>query len=102
MNITTLTNSVKGLVWEAEGGMTSVDDVTKQIVMVLLVETWSHKSTESVFMEHMTDLEYRILDMWARQNAHQYSSRISMIKDMRETFPGLTLSGANHFAKGLV
>jgi hypothetical protein len=99
VNIANLTNSIKSIVWDVRHDMIRPEDATKQIVMIMLVELWPYQSGQVIYLDNLTDSEYRICSMWAIENKGSYSSRIQCIKDMREVFPGLSLSAANHFCK---
>jgi hypothetical protein len=97
MNYNVLRNSIRPIIREVRDGDKGIIDATEEIVNIFMVETWNHTAAETLYLDDLTDSEYRILSMWARRASEDYTSRIAAIKDMRETFPGLGITAAYHF-----
>lgn len=76
-----------------------IKSITDDIMALFICELWTHKSGEVVYLDALTDREFRSLAMWASQSAKHYERPIAHIKDMREIFPGLSLSAANYFVR---
>lgn len=98
MNITAVKNSVRSVLdsWDSH------DSQVAQIVQIFMVEFWGHTKDEHVTMDMLTDQEFRIISMWVlmTKEAGTYRDRkIHFIKELRETFPGVSLKAAKDFVE---
>ena len=98
MNYATLATSIRGPVADAHFGVVSTEAAVKAIMLIIMVESWDHAATEVLRLGDLTDAEYRAIDSWAKDTKSDYDSKIQHIKDMRQVFPGLSLTAAKHFA----
>lgn len=90
MNYGTLYRSILSVVGDS--------GTAHNIMAVVASENWSHASDEILNETDLTDFEFRALVEWVRAYSPQYPSRVTLIQDMREVFPGLSLSAANRFS----
>lgn len=102
MNIQNLHNSIRAIVSDVAYGHENVGNATNAILLMALVETWTHKSGECLRLDQLTDAEYRIVNTWVIMNRRDYANQsvIQFIKDMREVFPGLGLKAASDMVRG--
>ena len=92
MNLTNLTNSIHNAFMDYVNG-TSDEFETKTVMANLIAsETWPFDSDDCLRVEDLSDEWFRAITMWILTNRNSYSNRYSMIRDMREIFPGLGLS----------
>jgi ribosomal protein L7/L12 len=98
MNYATLAASVRGTISDVHFGIMSTDTAVKSIMLIFMVESWDHVAAEVLRVSDLTDAEYRTVDSWAKDTKSDYDSKIQHIKDMRQVFPGLSLTAAKHFA----
>jgi hypothetical protein len=103
VNIQNLHNSVKAIVADVFYGEENIGHAADAILLMLLVESWTHKAGECLSLSQLTDAEYRIVNTWVIMNRRSpvyQNSVISFIKDMREVFPGLGLKAASDLVRG--
>ena len=103
MNIQNLHNSIRAIVQDVAFGTESVGSAASAILLMALVESWTHKAGECLRLDQLTDAEYRIVSTWVIMNRRSpvyQNSTITFIKDMREVFPGLGLKAASDLIRG--
>lgn len=96
-NLSNIRSSIIAVVMENDPE--DIVSITDDIMSIFLCESWTHVQGETVYLDSLTDREFRILAMWTDQSAKHYTRPIAHIKDMREIFPGLSLSAANYFVR---
>ena len=103
MNIQNLHNSIRSIVGDVSYGFESMSSAADAILLLVLVESWDHKSGENLSLSQLTDSEYRIVSTWVIMNRRSpvyQKNVIQFIKDMREVFPGLGLKAASDMVRG--
>lgn len=95
MNLGNLRNSIRHSVLMHDPE--DVKGIVDSVFMLFICELWTHTSKEVLYVDSLTDQEFRILSHWAIMSRDSYSSKIAHIKDMREVFPGLSLTAAAQF-----
>jgi len=101
MHIGTMQNSIQNVLQVGRDRDESINSMTRQILMIILVELWTHTKGEHLGWEDLTDSEFRACVMWVSFSKKAYmDTQIRMIKDMREVFPGLSLLAARDFVRG--
>lgn len=101
MHIRTLQNSIQNVIEVGADRGESTRSMTRQILMIILVELWTHTKGEHLDWDDLTDSEFRACVMWVAFNKTAYEDTyIRMIKDMRDVFPGLGLAAARDFVRG--
>lgn len=103
MNIQNLHNSIRSIIGDVSYGFEDVSGAADSILLLVLVESWDHKSGESLSLSQLTDTEYRIVNTWVIMNRRSpvyQKNVIQFVKDLREVFPGLGLKAASDMVRG--
>lgn len=99
MNIANLRNSILDTIDNIDSF--GVHRSVENLLMVFLSEMWTHTASDYVEYDSLTDVEFRLLGEWVHINRNSYEGKkITMIRDMREVFPGLSLMAAVYFVRG--
>jgi hypothetical protein len=71
------------------------EETPEKVISFILVELWRHDEYEELEFHNLNDYEIELLSAWAGFNSNSYRNIRSLIQDMREVFPGLSVIAAS-------
>lgn len=77
------------------------EELVEDIYWIVAVESWERKIGDNLYLEDLTDAEYRLVVEWYLHNRDQYANmdKINFIRDLRSMFPGLALRAVYNLIK---
>jgi hypothetical protein len=101
MDIRNLRTSIEHAIIHGYDRDDTAATIAKDVYLLTLAAMWNHTKDEYLRIEHLTDAEVRMLLEWKHFTAADYERRgtLAQVADMREVFPGLSLTAAAYIVR---